>query len=128
MRGHLCRQLSVRLVNVSVSGFLLACDEPLPNGTAGNLRVSIDGTQCHSPALLGRVVTLQGSSNRCLLAGRFSRRDLLGSDSLCGAVATGGHADRPSQSPAHRRWRKNGHRRKPDMADLHRWGLLIGDQ
>ena len=54
MRGLLYRHIPVRLVNVSGSGFLLTCTEQIAEGTAGDLRVSIDGTLRHSPVRVAR--------------------------------------------------------------------------
>ncbi len=71
MRGLLVRQVPVRLVNVSLSGFLLESANEIGVGTTGELRVQISGSRCRDQVRVARSVGRAGSAN-FYLGGEFS--------------------------------------------------------
>ena len=71
MRGLLVRQVPVRLVNVSLSGFLLESTSEIGVGTTGELRVDMSGNRCRDQVRVARSVGRPGSAN-FYLGGEFS--------------------------------------------------------
>ena len=71
MRGLLVRQVPVRLVNVSLSGFLIESPSEIDVGTTGELTVEMDGARCHDQVRVARAVGRAGSAN-FYLGGEFS--------------------------------------------------------
>lgn len=71
MRGLLVRQVPVRLVNVSLSGFLLESSSEIGVGTTGELRVDMSGGRYRDQVRVARSVGRAGSAH-FLLGGEFS--------------------------------------------------------
>lgn len=71
MRGLLVRQVPVRLVNVSLSGFLIETPNEIGVGTTGELRVEMSGSRRHDQVRVARSVGLAGSTS-FYLGGEFS--------------------------------------------------------
>ena len=74
MRGLLVRQIPVRLVNVSLSGFLLESSSQIGVGTTGELRVDMSGNRCRDQVRVARTVGRAGSA-KFYLGGEFSWGD-----------------------------------------------------
>ena len=71
MRGLLLRQLPVRLLNVSMSGFFLESDDDIPTGTTGNLQLDLRGATRRDHIHVVRSVHRPGSAHRFLVGGQF---------------------------------------------------------
>ncbi len=56
MRGLLVRQIPVRLVNLSLSGFLLESENQIDVGSTGELRVDLGGAQYSDQVRVARTL------------------------------------------------------------------------
>ena len=72
MRGLLVKPVPVRLVNLSLSGFLLESDSAIEVGSTGLLRVDLGDGVCHDDVRVARAVTRAGSSMPYQVGGEFS--------------------------------------------------------
>lgn len=63
-RGVLIREVSVRLLEVSLSGCLLESRSRIQPGIAGHLRLQIDGEEHCDDVRVGRCVMVEGSGSR----------------------------------------------------------------
>ena len=72
MRGLLVRQIPVRLVNLSLSGFLLESDSELDVGSTGELQVDLGGAKYNDQVRVARTVARPGSPRPYHLGGEFS--------------------------------------------------------
>ena len=72
MRGLLVRQIPVRLVNLSLSGFLLESDSELDVGSTGELQVDLGGARYNDQVRVARTVARPGSTRPYHLGGEFS--------------------------------------------------------
>ena len=73
MRGLLLRKVPVRLVNLSVSGFLLESDCAIATGTTGRLHLELGSASRRDYVHVTRSVERHGAAHRFLLGGEFSR-------------------------------------------------------
>ena len=72
MRGLLVKQVPVRLVNLSLSGFLLESESDIDVGSTGELRVDLGSAVYNDEVRVARAVTRAGTSLPYHLAGEFS--------------------------------------------------------
>jgi hypothetical protein len=72
MRGLLVRQIPVRLVNLSLSGFLLESDSELDIGSTGELQVDLGGAKYSDQVRVARTVARPGATHPYHLGGEFS--------------------------------------------------------
>ena len=57
MRGLLVKRVPVRLVNLSLSGFLLESESDIDVGSTGELRVAFGSAMCNDEVRVARAVT-----------------------------------------------------------------------
>ena len=105
--ARLGRNVSVRLVNVSRSGVLLECHQPIPEEATGELRMFLHGVPVRHPVHVKRVVSRMGCHRRYLLGGELSA-DARSRDSVCAILPMSGDPMYGNDPPAMRGWRKNG--------------------
>lgn len=86
MRGLLVKQIPVRLVNLSLSGFLLESESDIDVGSTGELRVDLGSAVYNDEVRVARTVTRAGTSLPYTLAGEFSWANRPGQDSVRLAV------------------------------------------
>ena len=88
MRGLLVRKMPVRLVNVSLSGFLLESRRQINVGITGELRVDFGGAKYRDQVRMSRSVPRPGSGHMFHVGGEFSWGDRPAKDSVRKAVRT----------------------------------------
>ena len=88
MRGLLVRQMPVRLVNVSLSGFLLESRRQINVGITGEFRVDFGGAEYRDQVRMSRSIPRPGSGHLFHVGGEFSWGDRPAKDSLRKAVRT----------------------------------------
>ena len=72
MRGLLVKQIPVRLVNLSLSGFLIESETDVHVGSTGELRVDLGDAVYNDEVRVARAVTRAGTSLPYHLGGEFS--------------------------------------------------------
>lgn len=105
-RAQLRRDIPVRLVNVSQSGFLVECHHAILEGTTGELHLGPSGAPAHDPVHVCRAATRVGRSHLFLLGGVFSDECPSGT-SVRSVVPTMSDTRYRSDAVTGRRWRKN---------------------
>ena len=88
MRGLLVRRIPVRLLDLSLTGFLLESASQITVGSTGELRVDLGGARCSDHVRVARVVDRQGATLPYQLGGEFSWGDRPAQDSVRLAVRT----------------------------------------
>ena len=88
MRGLLVRKIPVRLVNLSLSGFLLESDRAVQAGSTGELRVDLGDAMYRDQIRVGRAVERAGANQPYHLGGEFSWADRPAKNSVRLAVRT----------------------------------------
>ena len=86
MRGLLVRQIPVRLVNLSLSGFLLESENQIDVGSTGELRVDLGGAQYSDQVRVARTLARPGANHPYHLGGEFSWGNRPSQDSMRLAV------------------------------------------
>ena len=75
-RGRLIREIPVRLLNISSSGFLFESRADIGAGATGTLRVDLGNAKYLSQARVSRSVRLAGSGDTFHAGGEFSQDGL----------------------------------------------------
>ena len=86
MSARLAREIPVRLVDLSLSGCLVASNQPLDEGTVGELRVMLDGKLYQDTVQIRRIARRRGTSLDHLAAGQFAWGNRAGTASVRGTV------------------------------------------
>ena len=86
MRGLLVRQIPVRLVNISLSGFLLESDRQVQIGSTGELKVDLGDAMYTDQVRVGRAISRRGANQPYHLGGEFSWGNRPAKDSVRLAV------------------------------------------
>ena len=74
-RGQLVREIPVRLLNVSASGFLLEAHREIAVGATGTLDVDLGSDRYLSQVNLSRSVQRRGAGQTFHVGGKFSRSE-----------------------------------------------------
>ncbi len=74
-RGQLVREIPVRLLNVSSSGFLLEAHRDIAVGTTGTLDVDLGSDRYLSQINVFRSVQLRGAGQTFRVGGKFSHSE-----------------------------------------------------
>ena len=74
-RGQLVREIPVRLLNVSASGFLLEAHREIAIGATGTLDVDLGSDRYLSQVNLSRSVQRRGAGQTFHVGGKFSRSE-----------------------------------------------------
>ena len=74
-RGQLVREIPVRLLDVSTSGFLLEAHREIAVGATGTLDVDLGSYRYLNQVHLSRSVQLRGSGQTFHIGGKFSRSE-----------------------------------------------------
>ena len=84
--GRLLRQVTVRFLDFSLSGCLVATDQPIESGTVGELRVDLGGRKYQDTVHVVRTATHHGSRHVYTLGGQFAWGTRPGAASVRGEV------------------------------------------
>ena len=86
MSARLAREIPVQLVDLSLSGCLVASDQPLDEGTIGELRVTLDGKLYQDTVQVRRTTRRHGTNRDHLAAAQFAWGNRSGTASIRGTV------------------------------------------
>ena len=86
MTARLAREIPVQLVDLSLSGCLVASDQPLDEGTIGELRVTLDGKLYQDTVQIRRTTRRHGTNLDHLAAAQFAWGNRSGTASIRGTV------------------------------------------
>ena len=75
--GRLVREIPVRLLNISSSGFLFESHKEIRAGATGTLHVDLGSVKCLSPVGVSRSVRVVGSGDTFHAGGEFAQDGLL---------------------------------------------------
>ena len=86
MPARLAREIPVQLVDLSLSGCLIASSHPLDEGTVGELRVTLDGKLYQDTVQFRRAVRRHGTRLDYVAAGQFAWGNRSGTASVRGSL------------------------------------------
>ena len=86
MPARLAREIPVQLVDLSLSGGLIASSHPLDEGTVGELRVTLDGKLYQDTVQFRRAVRRHGTRLDYVAAGQFAWSNRPGTASVRGSL------------------------------------------
>ena len=86
MPARLAREIPVQLVDLSLSGCLIASSHPLDDGTVGELRVTLDGKLYQDTVQFRRAVRRHGTRLDYVAAGQFAWGNRPGTASVRGSL------------------------------------------
>ena len=75
MQARLVRKVSMRLLNVSLSGCLVETEDEIPIGTAGVLNVDLMGVPCRYPVYVCRTVQQSAAGSTVRLGAEIRWND-----------------------------------------------------